>query len=699
MARRAQPPKEQQRITLGTATALIGVIGAMCVLWEATEQRELFIATAIVLIVVTLATSGATIRVERQRRRGGREDALKRIVLSRKAPDRAPTVEELTPYQLGADKEADQDAPAAYVPRDRDADLRTALADARTAAEPRMVVLRGPSKSGKSRTLYEAVAADPDLRKATVLAPRSLDDLAAILDDRRPAPACGTVILWLDGLEQFVSPGHVGMDRDALDELARWRPSVVVVATAGGTSADLTACDGLTVPIDRLYNHRSVVEVALDNRFSARERAEVTRRFEPEIAAAINECGIGEYFVAAPALVRKLESERHTANEPACREGAAVAWAAIDCARSGITRPIDRELLRAVWPCYLHGLPATDKHFEDGLEWALRPVYRSVALLREESGFQPYGWVVDYAERKLGREPNQQALTMMLERLAPEDAFDIGLAAPGTEAGRRAFELAAAADDSSIAAASELNLGLLQSREGALVDAARAYRRAVALDAGHDSAQAALHLGALEAQRGDLDAARAAFRLAQASADAALACQASLQLGEALLEHGADGAEHELQRAVGSPDPEVAASSRALLEKLNKTSLLKPLGEDEARAELQRAYALECDGELEQAESRYRAVVEHGPYDVAALAAFGLGELLDSRADYEGAQDAYAWAIETEDPEVAPAARLALGQLFARGGDPRARATLEQAAQAADPTIAEAARTKLEELT
>ena len=48
-----------------------------------------------------------------------------------------------------------------------------------------------------------------------------------------------------------------------------------------------------------------------------------------------------------------------------------------------MTRPIERDVLRALWPCYLDGLPATDKHFEDGLEWALRPVYRSVALLQE----------------------------------------------------------------------------------------------------------------------------------------------------------------------------------------------------------------------------------------------------------------------------------------------------------------------------
>ena len=659
---------------------------------EATDQQELFVVSAMVLIVVTLAVAGWTIRLEGRRWRDVRGDALGRIVLARAAPNRAPTVEELTPYQLGADEEAygSHDAPTAYLPRDRDADLRAALVEARTAAEPRMVVLRGPSKSGKSRTLYEAVASDPELRKATVLAPRSLPALTEILEDRKPAPTCGTVILWLDDLEQFVSPGHIGMDRDALDELANWRPSVIVVATAGGKGADLPSCDGLTIPIDQLYNHRNVVPLALRSSLSVRERAEVTRRFEPDVASAINECGIGEYLVAAPALARKLETERHAAGERSCREGAAVVWAAIDWARAGMTRPIERDVLRALWPCYLDGLPATDKHFEDGLEWALRPVYRSVALLQDaDTGLKAYDWIVGYADRALDREINPQALHRMLEQLEPEDAFDVGLATYGTDAGRRGFELATAADDKRIAAASALNLGhllaeqgdvqgavseycrvveaaepdqaalaglnlgLLQHGQGALDAAAQAYRRAMALGAGNPSAKAALNLGTLHAERGDLSGARAAFRTAQAADDVALSCQASLQLGEALLGHDAHAAEHELQRAVGSPEPEIAARSCALLDTLSKTPLLKPLSDDEARDELQRAYALECDGDFAQAETRYRAVVEHGPYDVAAKAAFGLAELLDAQSDREGAQDAYTWAIETEDPEVA----------------------------------------------
>ena len=178
------------------------------------------------------------------------------------------------------------------------------------------------------------------------------------------------------------------------------------------------------------------------------------------------------------------------------------------------------------------------------------------------------------------REINPQALHRMLEQLEPEDAFDVGLATYGTDAGKRGFELAMTADDKRIAAASALNLGhllaeqgdvqgavseycrvveaaepdqaalaglnlgLLQHGQGALDAAAQAYRRAIALGAGNPSAKAALNLGALHAERGDLSGARAAFRTAQAADDVALSCQASLQLGEALLGHDEHAAKH-----------------------------------------------------------------------------------------------------------------------------------------------------------
>jgi hypothetical protein len=73
-----------------------------------------------------------------------------------------PVVHELDAYQLGADREAiGSEYAARYLARDKDNELAIALDAARMAHEPRMVVLRGPSKSGKSRTLFEAVRAHP----------------------------------------------------------------------------------------------------------------------------------------------------------------------------------------------------------------------------------------------------------------------------------------------------------------------------------------------------------------------------------------------------------------------------------------------------------------------------------------------------------------------------------------------------------
>ena len=90
---------------------------------------------------------------------------------------RVPLVRELSAYSLGADPEAMPPPGSAttweYLPRDCDSELRRALAAAQKHDGPKMIVLRGPSKAGKSRTLFEAVAGTKSLRGAPVVARRT----------------------------------------------------------------------------------------------------------------------------------------------------------------------------------------------------------------------------------------------------------------------------------------------------------------------------------------------------------------------------------------------------------------------------------------------------------------------------------------------------------------------------------------------
>jgi hypothetical protein len=84
-----------------------------------------------------------------------RRDILEALVTI--DPDRVPRFEDLSAYDLGTDPEAlGSDGPTPYLPREKDGELDEAIARARRAPAPSMVVLRGPSKSGKSRALYEA---------------------------------------------------------------------------------------------------------------------------------------------------------------------------------------------------------------------------------------------------------------------------------------------------------------------------------------------------------------------------------------------------------------------------------------------------------------------------------------------------------------------------------------------------------------
>jgi hypothetical protein len=106
--------------------------------------------------------------------------------------------------------------------------------------------------------------------------------------------------------------------------------------------------------------------------------------------------GLAAYLVAGPALQRKLTTARHAAGEAPCPEGVAVVHAAIDWARCGRTDPIDHDILRRLWTAYL---PVAESHtavdgFDTALDWALRPVAASVALLYRARDYQAFDYVI-----------------------------------------------------------------------------------------------------------------------------------------------------------------------------------------------------------------------------------------------------------------------------------------------------------------
>lgn len=102
------------------------------------------------------------------------------------------------------------------------------------------------------------------------------------------------------------------------------------------------------------------------------------------------------FLVAAPKLERKLSTGQHERGDPPCPEGRAVIDAAVDWARCGRTDPIAEQSLRELWTSYLgHSARAADDVFVSGLDWAVRPVAGTIALLQlSTGGYEPfdYSW-------------------------------------------------------------------------------------------------------------------------------------------------------------------------------------------------------------------------------------------------------------------------------------------------------------------
>lgn len=279
-----------------------------------------------------------------------------------------------------------------YVPRTVDDSLREAIEQG-LAGGRWFVVVHGPSKVGKSRTLFQALTDCELADELELVAPANADALRSLVTPGEELPRrAKNVVLWLDDLEPFFIDG---ITWQTLEEWhRRSAPGAIVVATYGGKG-------GRPVPAEHGDLLLTIVTEALQQAYEVSLATSSPAELQPlktlpaETFALIEEHGLAAFLVAAPALDRKFSTQRHALGDPECPEGIAVVRAAVDWARCGRVDPIERTTLRDLWPAYLPPtvLP-TDEGFEKGLDWALRPVAGTIALLQRVASFQAYDYIV-----------------------------------------------------------------------------------------------------------------------------------------------------------------------------------------------------------------------------------------------------------------------------------------------------------------
>jgi tetratricopeptide (TPR) repeat protein len=553
-----------------------------------------------------------------------------------------------------------------YVERDFEEELRNAIKGALSAKGPRLVMLSGPTKAGKTRAAFQALDWE-ELRAAWLLVPRDGASVKGLLEPGRLPRRYKTVVVWLDDIERYASVDASGLHADALSDLKCDR-RVLLLATEGGRGQKRLAQNSeLAEPVEDLRRIAEHIEVAV--KLTDAELSRTEEAFGEDFATEAFQVGLGRRMVAAAEIKRKLTTGRHEPTSEVCLEGVAVMRVAIDWRGMGAQSPLSSEQIDSLYRAYLpDDLDPSEELLETGINWARKRLPDTeISLLPKAidatNRFEPYDLAV-----AVGADEwpviEWQAQQQIISVAEPLDCFQMGLAAYKGTHMELALELWSRAEQSAderLQGASASNLGVLLKERGDLDGAEAAYRRAD--ERGH--ADGAYNLGLLLAERGDLDGAEAAYRRADERGDAGGASNLGVLLQK---ERGdMDGAEAAYRRADKRGYADGAYNLGVLLQKERGDM-------DGAEAAYQRAderghadgasnlgVLLQERGDLDGAEAAWRRADERGH----ANGAYNLGLLRAERGDLDGAESAYRRADERGHANGA----YNLGLLLAERGD------------------------------
>jgi tetratricopeptide (TPR) repeat protein len=541
---------------------------------------------------------------------------------------------------------------APYVARpEHDAAVRALLA---VAGPPYpFVIVWGDTKSGKSRTLAEALRAVflRESRDPVVVLPKGGAALAelsriglAIPDDGSPA------LVVLDDLD---AADLEALTPDVLDRVTSWAVITGTMTARQRNDVLKTGSDVGAIARSALEHRSRQYELPSEPPTGAAKAA--AERLYPRESF---DGSIAETLVGGRELIGRYKAS-HDANPAGC----AVLRAAIDCRRCGLSRPVAESELRTLFPSYLQAirvdLPTTDELFATGIDWAAVPVTSQVALLRRaDPGQEPRTWtVLDHAVAADDGDGDQNPREIpagtwsdLIAMISAEDAFGIGFAAYSRNvisAAVSAFGKAAASADDDLAATATFSLGFLLDEQDDHDGARAAYQEVIGSGHSEYAPAALVNLGALLARHNDAAGARAAYERAIASGHPDQVPMAEVNLGLLLTDQGdADGARDAFQRAIDSGHPDKAPAGAVNLGNL-----------------------LSQAGDAASARTAYQRAIDSGHPEHGPAAQISLGNLLTNQGDADGARDAFQRAIDSGHPDYAPLAEVNLGTVLAHGGD------------------------------
>lgn len=307
--------------------------------------------------------------------------ALERVSVARlRRPGDAVRVRDARAVLLGVhpairvESESGTSELPAYVPRDLDGELHTALSAA-AAGQGGFVLLLGDSSAGKTRSLYEGVRAM--LSEWWLIHPDAAG-LAAL--QTLESEQARRTIVWLDELSE-----HLETPAPLTAATARHLIGAGMVLVGTLWSDDYTDRAAARAPgrpdphadARKLLDLAHLIEVSESFSPAERYRAE-SLAADRRIRVALDNADVGvtQFLAAAPQL-----EKRWTRANPYAK---ALITAALDVRRLGARAPLSSALLEAAGPAYLTPTEqsrAPREWFRDALAYATTPLHGAASVL------------------------------------------------------------------------------------------------------------------------------------------------------------------------------------------------------------------------------------------------------------------------------------------------------------------------------